>query len=56
VVVPIVDDMLPEGTEDFFVVLSNATGASLADGLGIGSIRSSGPKPGPALKEGVTRR
>jgi Calx-beta domain/Bacterial Ig-like domain (group 3) len=51
--VPIVADQIPEPVEDFFVVLSDPVNASVADGLGIGHIRSAGPRPGPHLDEKV---
>ena len=37
--VPILDDGDTEGDESFFVNLSNATGATIADGQGVGTIQ-----------------
>lgn len=38
IVVPVLPDGVVEGTETFFVVLSNPSGATLSDGVGVGSI------------------
>jgi len=38
VTVPIADDAVPENIEDFRVLLSNPTGADIADGVGVGTI------------------
>lgn len=39
-------DGIPEPAERFYLLLSNVSNASLADGLGIGTIRRSGELPG----------
>ncbi len=52
VTVAIVPDSIAEPNENFYVVLSNPANATLADGLGIGTIRSAGPRPGPATSDG----
>lgn len=46
--VTVVPDLVAEDPENFYVILSNVANATLADGLGIGTIRSAGPRPGPA--------
>ncbi len=44
--VPTVQDQVPEGTENFFVNLSNAVNAVIADGQGIGTILDNDALPG----------
>ncbi|HET8644983.1 MAG TPA: Ig-like domain repeat protein, partial [Vicinamibacteria bacterium] len=46
ITVPIVADGLPEPDETYFVILTSPVNASLADGLGTGTIRSGGTRPG----------
>jgi hypothetical protein len=43
ITVPIVDDAIPELTEQYFVNLSNPQGATIADGQGIGTILDNDP-------------
>ena len=45
ITVPIIDDALNEPTEVFKLRLSNATGATLSDSLGLGSITDTDPLP-----------
>jgi hypothetical protein len=56
ITVTIVRDHLPEPNEDFFVVLSNPANAAVADGLGIGLIRSGAPRPGPGAETSIGLR
>jgi len=51
--VTVVSDFVPEDDENFFIVLSNVANATLADSLGIGTIRGTGPRPGPRELGGV---
>ncbi|MFM2450301.1 MAG: hypothetical protein RIS44_2751, partial [Pseudomonadota bacterium] len=45
ITVPITDDLSAEGAETFTVTLSGATGASIADGIGIGTITDNDSAP-----------
>src|SRR5207247_979403 len=47
--VPVNGDTLVEPNEDFFVNLSNATNASIADSQGIGTISNDEPSTSPSL-------
>lgn len=44
-----IDDQLDESTEDFFITLSNASGAQIGDGLAIGRIEDNDETPQPAV-------
>jgi len=45
ITVPVIGDTAPEGDETFFVQLSNATGATLADAQGVATIRDDDALP-----------
>ncbi|MFQ5507807.1 MAG: Calx-beta domain-containing protein, partial [Leptospirillia bacterium] len=45
VTVPVLEDALDEDVETFTVVLSNAVGAPLLDGIGLGTINDNNPTP-----------
>jgi hypothetical protein len=48
--VTVVPDGVPEPAENFFLVLSNVSFATLADGLGVCTIRRSGELPGAPME------
>src|SRR6185436_8555480 len=51
IAVPVTGDLLSEANESFFVDLSGASGAGVADGTGIGTIVDNDPPPSLAIAD-----